>query len=180
MKGEGKKRVPNVIYNEVLSEQHPFSTVIFPTHDQVKAIETQYPDLTIEAAPDTYAQTPKAKKIQPDHPRLAYIGRLFPDKQITDLVDAFERVHRERPDAELFLKGYFSDEAYRREIRDRIHKKKLDDAIHLVAYSNDNQDILNKTTLFVSAAKSEAFGMNSLGNVVWHTSDCIRMSLLEA
>lgn len=162
LKGEGKKRVSNVIYNEVLSEQHPFSTVIFPTHDQVKAIETQYPYLTIEAAPDTYAQTPKAKKIQPDHPRLAYIGRLFPDKQITDLVDAFERVHRERPDAELFLKGYFSDEAYRREIRDRIHKKKLDDAIHLVAYSNDNQDILNKTTLFVSAAKSEAFGMNSL------------------
>lgn len=133
LKGEGKKRVPNEIYNEVLSEQHPLVTVICSTHEEVKAIETEYPYLTIEAAPDTYAQTPKAKKIQPEDPRLAYIGRLCRDKQITDLVDAFERVHRERPDAELAQKGYLLDEAYRREIREVIHKKKLDDASYLVA-----------------------------------------------
>ncbi|BAN75213.1 MULTISPECIES: glycosyltransferase [Lacticaseibacillus] len=160
--GEGKKKVPNHIYDEALDEQKPFNAVFFATREQAKSLSSKWPHLTIKSSPDTFAEVQADNQSEPEHPHLTYIGRLFPDKHIAELIDAFEQVHQARPDAELFLKGYFSDDDYHHEITDKIHKKKLDDAVHLVNYSNDNHDILAKTTVFVSAAKSEAFGMNSL------------------
>ncbi|CAH0416243.1 glycosyltransferase [Periweissella fabaria] len=99
---------------------------------------------------------------QTDLTKIVYVGRLAPDKNISGLIDIFQSIHEQKPDAELYLKGYYSSTDYKQQIEHQLHNTEIVDAVHFLDYSIDNRDIYQDAALFLTAAKSEGFGINAL------------------
>lgn len=89
------------------------------------------------------------------------IGHLAPIKGLDVFIRAAEIVLRQKPDARFIIVGEDKshDGKNRREIEALIIELNLSDKIELVGWTDDVRSFLNKTDVFVSAARAEAFGL---------------------
>ena len=86
------------------------------------------------------------------------VGRLEKEKGFSDLIDVFELVINNNKNARLIIAG---DGSLKRDISNRIKKKKLDKYIKLVGFLNDKELIscYKKSSILVMTSYYESFGL---------------------
>lgn len=104
--------------------------------------------------------SPPAKAPQKDFTVLT-IGHLAPIKGHDVFIRAAEIVLSKQPDVRFIIVGEDKshDGKNRREIETLIKQLNLTDKIELVGWTDDVRSFLNKSAIFVSAARAEAFGL---------------------
>lgn len=139
-----------------------FDEIVVPTEQEVSDLKNAIDDLPpVVTADDSYVEKVAAPKKLGKDITLVYVGRLSEDKNIVDLIKAFEAIHREKPAAELKLQGYYSGQDYREKIENMIKDLKLSDSVEVVDY-DANQTVAQDATLFLNTSGSEGYGMNML------------------
>lgn len=107
---------------------------------------------------DTEQFTPGDESENPGEKRILFVGRFVPAKDLPTLLDAFEQVHTDHPDAELVLVG---DGPLRDRVENSIEKRRLGDSVHLPGYieNDDLPKYYRRADVFALTSKHESFGM---------------------
>jgi glycosyltransferase involved in cell wall biosynthesis len=82
------------------------------------------------------------------------VGRLVPQKGLSDLISAFSKVHRQHPDAVLVLAG---DGHLRAELEAQAKSLSLNGSVRFLGYREDISDLLGACDLYVSSSHREGF-----------------------
>lgn len=139
-----------------------FDKIIVPTKQQADFMKNALSDLPpIVSADDSYVEEVEKPKRLNNKISLVYVGRLSEEKNITDLIKAFEAIHKEMDNTSLNLQGYYSDKDYQEKVEKAIKDSKLSDFIKVEKYDPINT-ITKDATLFLNTSDSEGFGMNML------------------
>ncbi|HZP72748.1 MAG TPA: glycosyltransferase family 4 protein [Gaiellaceae bacterium] len=99
--------------------------------------------------------TPAEVGIPEDAPLVLAVGRLIEQKGHATLLDAFARVHADRPDARLAILGWGRLEA---ETRERVHTLGLDGAAFVLGRVSP-RDWLARADVFAHTSRWEGFGI---------------------
>jgi len=91
--------------------------------------------------------------------RIGFVGRIEPRKGQLDLVHAFDRLRRKRPNARLELLGPSADVAYTREIEKLIRTQRMSNCVWLGGQVRNVYRHERKWDLFVSMSSDEGQGM---------------------
>lgn len=94
-----------------------------------------------------------------DNPKFINIGRFAPEKGHKRLVDAFERLLVERPDAYLIIMGGNSFKNGYQELLDYINAKDLNERVILILKVSNPYPILKACDYFVLSSFYEGFGL---------------------
>ena len=90
--------------------------------------------------------------------RVLSVGRLAPEKDPLELLEVFKLVNNKFPDWHLEIVG---DGVLRDKLEDKVNELKLNDVVTL--HGNRNRDYINellsKTSIFVTTSKTESFGI---------------------
>jgi glycosyltransferase involved in cell wall biosynthesis len=92
-------------------------------------------------------------------PTLGFVGRIEPRKGQLTLVQAFSRVAKSHPGANLWLVGPVADEAYAQEIRAELAQRRLGDAVTVTGEVRDVRTYMRAWDLFVSLSSDEGQGL---------------------
>jgi len=92
-------------------------------------------------------------------PVIGFVGRVEPRKGQHALVEAFARVRRMYPDAQLELVGPVADEAYADRVREAVRDHSLTRAVTLAGEVRDVRRYLRRWDLFVSLSSDEGQGL---------------------
>ena len=97
---------------------------------------------------------------EPDGPPvIGFVGRIEPRKGQVALVEAFARVRRAVPDAQLELVGPVADETYLSTLRATIATLGLQDAVRVTGQVRDVTTFVRRWRLFVSLSSDEGQGL---------------------
>ena len=91
--------------------------------------------------------------------RIGFVGRIEPRKGQLDLVHAFDRLRRKRPNARLELLGPSADVAYTREIEKLIRTQRMSNCVWLGGQVRNVYRHERNWDLFVSMSSDEGQGM---------------------
>lgn len=110
--------------------------------------------------------TPKKPKLkvmkhfhlQPNRPRILYVGRVDPEKSISNVVTAFVEVLAEIPEAELVIVGDGTD---RSRLRDLVQGLDMEDSVKFLGrvMLPDIADIYRGAMVFATASETETQGI---------------------
>lgn len=99
----------------------------FSDVDLPKIVLPNYPDTELlEAGAETLASVGRRE------PVVLYLGGLERNRGSRLMIEAFARVHRQRPDARLLHVGHFMPAGLEREVRQQAQRAGIDDAIEIV------------------------------------------------
>lgn len=103
-------------------------------------------------------------------PKLLYIGKIEPRRNVLFLIDVFEKVHRDNPKARLYLIGT-GEENYVNKVIDSITEKKLE---NVVVWQRRLQQrymslIYKQADFFLLPSEYEIFGMVMLEAMFYET-----------
>ncbi|MEZ5319972.1 MAG: glycosyltransferase, partial [Vicinamibacterales bacterium] len=105
-------------------------------------------------------QAPRDRSHRAAHPPvIGFVGRIEPRKGQLELVDAFARVRDAHPGARLELVGPVADERYADDIRRRLARLGLADAVTLTGQVRDVRRHVRTWDLFVSLSADEGQGL---------------------
>lgn len=81
---------------------------------------------------------------------IGHVGRFFPQKNHTFLIDIFREIHNKNPEAVLFLTGggELNDEL-KNQIKHKVHNLGLQDVVKFLGVRNDVQDVMQAFDLFL-------------------------------
>lgn len=111
--------------------------------------------------PTTFATISKTPEITTLR-KVVYVGRLTRYKNIDELIDLFDYIHKRDASVKFVIKGYFESKEYKESFDQRLIDCKLTDVVEHVLYSPDNSELFEDASVFVSTSMSEGFGMNAL------------------
>lgn len=94
--------------------------------------------------------------------KVVYVGRLTRHKNVDELIDLFEYIHKRDANVKFVIKGYFESKEYEEAFNQRLAKCKLTEVVEHLQYSPDNSELFEDASVFVSTSMSEGFGMNAL------------------
>ncbi|NLN93580.1 MAG: glycosyltransferase [Candidatus Hydrogenedens sp.] len=97
--------------------------------------------------------------IPPDVPFLFSAGSLVDHKDHANLLDAFARVRKEFPDAQLCIAG---EGPLREKLEARRTQLNLTESVHFLGYRNDAPGITRTADLYISSSWSEGLGTSIL------------------
>ena len=92
-------------------------------------------------------------------PVIGFVGRIEPRKGQVALVEAFARLRRAHPAAQLELVGPVADEAYARALTTAIARLKLGAAVRVTGQVKDVTRFVRRWSLFVSLSSDEGQGL---------------------
>ncbi len=108
---------------------------------------------------DEFAPGPSSLESQlPARPRVIFLGRLHPQKNLATLLRAWQLVHRHHPDANLLLAG---DGPQRQELEQLVDSLQLRPCVHFLGAQRVPLPYLQASDLFVLPSVSEGMS-NSL------------------
>lgn len=99
------------------------------------------------------------EKLNSSVPKFINIGRFSPEKGHARLIDAFQTILCEQPDALLIIMGGYSNYGFYQETLDRIVEEGLSDNIILLLNISNPYPILNACDYFVLSSFYEGFGL---------------------
>ncbi len=112
-------------------------------------------------APDQGLKLRAELGISPDTPLVATVGRLAEQKGLVYLLEAMDRVRRQRPAARLLIVGDSQDgrEEYKQELLRRWEALGLKDSVLFTGVRSDIPAVMQACDLFVMASLWEGFGL---------------------
>lgn len=87
--------------------------------------------------------------------RLISVASVHPRKNQMMTLRAFERIHRDHPDAQLDLVGPIKDESYSRRLRRFVHTHSLNDKVHVLGWRDDIPDLLARSVGLLLSSRRE-------------------------
>lgn len=137
--------VPSAKFKRILNEQN----VRRPIHIIPNGIDLN--NFYYPKSPGSYRQL---LGLNPDQHLLLYVGRLAPEKQLNNVIDAFAYVASQYTDAHLVIAG---DGSSRLELIAHAEASKYNKRIHFLGMIDrvDLPNLLHDGTLFLSASTSE-------------------------
>lgn len=90
------------------------------------------------------------------HPAIATVCGLHPRKGVDHLIDAFAMVHRQCPEAHLYIVG---EGPFRADYEQRAAESGAGDAIHFTGHLDDPREVLATADVFALASLREPFGL---------------------
>lgn len=90
--------------------------------------------------------------------RVGYIGRISAGKRLHELLDALALMRGRGIQAELLVAGNFVDDAYRRLIEDRLESHGLKQAVHMLGYQENLEEVYYAIDTLVVPSLNEPFG----------------------
>ncbi|MDR0297664.1 MAG: accessory Sec system glycosyltransferase Asp1 [Streptococcaceae bacterium] len=143
-----------------------FDGVLVPTEAQqadIYALGSKFKNVLV--VPDTFSEVDKpvsADKRTPD--KLVYLGRMADDKNTSEVIKIFAKIHQKRPNARLKFLGYASPADSQQKIEELATKEKVRDFIEFAGYVNPAvyKAELESAALALSTSVGEAFGMTVL------------------
>ena len=137
--------VPSAKFKRILNEQH----VIRPIRLIPNGIDLG--NFHVSKSPGTYR---RRLGLNTNQPLLVFTGRLAPEKRIDILIEAFDRIGAQYPDAHFVIAG---DGNSRPQLERQAGSCKYAQRIHFLGMvaRNDLPDLLHDATLFMSASTSE-------------------------
>jgi len=103
------------------------------------------------------AEQRKLLGIAPDDFVLTYVAEINDNKNQTMLVDAFETIRKDIPNAKLMLIGPEHDNGALQKL---VENRGLKDEILLLGWRNDVPTLLHLADVYVASSKSEGLGLN--------------------
>lgn len=103
------------------------------------------------------AEHRKVLGIAPDDLVLAYVAEIISNKNQRMLMDAFDIIRKDVPNAKLMLIGPEHDGGALRKV---IESKGLQDAVLLLGWRSDVPTLLHLADIYVASSKSEGLGLN--------------------
>lgn len=90
---------------------------------------------------------------------IVYVGKLESHKGVTDLIDVFFEVHKKYSSAKLYIIG---DGSLRIEMEKKVRSYNISSNVLFMGSLNKHEinDIMSKSSIFVSCSKSESFGIS--------------------
>lgn len=155
-------------YRVVLEERAmDFKAIFTPTAEQARDLKLRFPKATFKAAPDTYVDNailaqPLTGLTERVRHRIAYVGRLSPEKRPEDAIKVLAKVRTVVPDATLELIGYAANTEIRSNLDRLAQELGVTDQVIFTAYGDYGRvnAVLNTAQVLVQTSLGEGFGMN--------------------
>lgn len=93
-------------------------------------------------------------QVSPEAPILLTVGRMDPEKRLDFIVDAFIKISKQIPNAQLVFAG---DGSARKDLEEKVNVLDVKNKIHFLGMVNRNElpDVFHDATLFLSASTTE-------------------------
>lgn len=93
-------------------------------------------------------------------PVVGFVGQLIPRKGVLTVIDAFEAIRQQVPNAALVIVGCAppDEPAYEQECRQRVKQLSLDDDVRFVGYRRDVPALMRTFDVFLFPTRAEPFG----------------------
>lgn len=138
-----------------------FAGIIVPTDKQKADLEKRYPMGKFYSIFDSAFELKTNIKPVNNH-NITYMGRVFKDKNIGELLTIIPAIQQQVPDVHLNIMGYFESADYKNELDAIIKQLKIENAVTLLDYKvdPDKDNILHDTRVLVQASLGEGLSMS--------------------
>lgn len=138
-----------------------FAGIIVPTDKQRKDLEKRYPMGKFYNIFDSAFDLKANIKPVNTH-NITYLGRVFRDKNISELLTIIPAVQQQVPDVHLNIMGYFESADYKNELEAIIKQLKIENAVSLLDYKieAEKDNILYNTRVLVQTSLGEGLSMS--------------------
>ncbi|GAA6113460.1 accessory Sec system glycosyltransferase Asp1 [Apilactobacillus apinorum] len=138
-----------------------FAGIIVPTDKQRKDLEKRYPMGKFYNIFDSAFDLMDNIKPVSNH-NITYMGRVFRDKNISELLTIIPAIQQQIPDVHLNIMGYFESADYKNELDAIIKQLKIENAVSLLDYkvNPDKDKILRDTRVLVQTSMGEGLSMS--------------------
>jgi poly(glycerol-phosphate) alpha-glucosyltransferase len=142
-----------------------FDGVLVATMAQKEAIQTRFPNITVQVVADTFV-APESKQIVPMAERqphsILVLGRVAPERRPNEVIKILAEVHKSIPDVQVTFQGYLSGDEKWNKLDQQIKSAGLEGQVHFNEYKTGKafEMTLDQHQVLLSVAKSEGFGMH--------------------
>lgn len=144
-----------------------FDAILVPTVEQQQDLQKRYPGVTFRVAPDTFVDDAHLAAEHVKLPerlshRIAYVGRLSPEKRPDQAIRALARVVKSIPDATLAFHGYPSNADILNELKALAKQLDVEQNVIFGDYVTGEKlaKAYTEAQVIVQTSVAEGFGMN--------------------
>lgn len=138
-----------------------YAGIIVPTEKQKQDLQKRYPMGNFFNIYDAaFSLNPDIKPV--NNHNITYMGRVFKDKNIGELLTIIPAIQQQVPDVHLNVMGYFESAEYKNELDAIIKQLKIENAVSLLDYKlqSEKEQILLNTRVLVQASLGEGLSMS--------------------
>lgn len=143
-------------YDFLLDNHHHFKKIVVLTKKQQIDIETERNLKNMAYIPNPITGIDIVENVSKDQSIIPIICRLEDQKNVKDIIDAFNIIHGKYPNLKIHIYGEGSQKDF---LQKRVEGYKLSNKIVFKGYSNDVSVLFAKGLFSVLASKHEGFGL---------------------
>lgn len=158
---------------DYIFKENSFSGIIVSTNKQKHDIQKKFKHLNVYAISD-YAIFKSENNIDKKlDNNITYIGRIFKDKNIEDIIYVISYVKKYIENVHLNLVGYFESEDYKKHLVNLINNLNLSNNVTFTGYKfyKAKSNILRKTKIIIQTSLSESLGISLLEGLSYGIPD---------
>jgi glycosyltransferase involved in cell wall biosynthesis len=182
----GNREQTSIINKVILKLFSSFFSCVIAVNDALKVrSENKLLTKNVYVLPNYPVMNSSLKKTTlhgDDGKRIICLANLRPDKDHINLLNAFNKVIKIKPNWTLHLVGHFYEDNYCRSIKNTILENSLEKHVFIYGSCPDVFNILSQSTIGVLASKSEGlpvalleYGLAKLPVVATHVGDCSKV-----
>ncbi|WP_203619415.1 glycosyltransferase [Apilactobacillus nanyangensis] len=141
--------------------QNSYAGVITPTQAQSNDLQKRYPKMNFYSIFDSAILEIHKPVANVTNHEITYMGRIFRDKNVAELISIIPAVKQTIPDVHLTMMGYFESAQFKNELEEIIKQLNVQDSVSMIDYKagKDKQNVLEKTRVLVQSSKGEGLSM---------------------
>lgn len=142
--------------------QSSYKGVITPTQAQKNDLQKRYPKMKFHSIFDSSILEMNKPNSQVTNHEITYMGRIFRDKNVAELISIIPAIKQTIPDVHLTMMGYFESAEFKKELDEIIKQLNVADNVSMIDYKTgqDKKNILEKTRILVQSSKGEGLSMS--------------------
>ncbi len=159
--GNKKAKLFNNLIPLFESNSDSYSGVIVPTDEQRNDLAKRFHKMNFYTIFDTAILEMHQPETEVTNHEITYMGRVFRDKNVTELLSIIPAIKQSVPDVHLTMMGYFESAQFKNELDEIIKQLDIKDNVSMVDYKTgkDKDKILRDTRVLVQSSKGEGLSM---------------------
>ncbi|WKN28263.1 glycosyltransferase [Apilactobacillus kunkeei] len=141
--------------------QKSYEGVITPTEAQKKDLQKRYPKMKFYSIYDTTIFDLHKPTTDVTTHEITYMGRVFRDKNVSELISIIPAIKQTIPDVHLTMMGYFESGQFKNELDEIIKQLNVSDNVSMIDYKvgKEKENVLENTRVLVQSSKGEGLSM---------------------
>ncbi|WP_157944350.1 glycosyltransferase [Apilactobacillus timberlakei] len=139
-----------------------FSGIIVSTLDQKNDLNKLQNNIKIYVISDFCIMSKYNSEDYDLNNNIAYIGRIFKDKNVDDIIYVLSYIKEYLKDVHLYIVGYFESNEYKNHLFNLIKQLKLDNNITFTGYKFDSskKEVINNSKVIIQTSLNESLGIS--------------------